>query len=85
MSGQVWMTYMCSEQHDYCKNESAFVELIVVALYHFSVCYLLSRYLCYFLNEFSQYFEITKMSVGNIAIVIGPNLLWPVDDCLDPG
>lgn len=45
---------------------------------------LLSRYLCGFLNEFSQYSDITKMSVGNIAIVIGPNLLWPREENADP-
>ena len=24
------------------------------------------------------------MTVGNIAIVIGPNLLWPADESADP-
>ena len=44
----------------------------------------LYRYLCAFLNEFSQYSDATKMSVGNIAIVIGPNLLWPREENSDP-
>ena len=33
-----------------------------------------------FFARFAENVEITKMSVNNIAIVIGPNLLWPLDD-----
>ena len=31
----------------------------------------------FFLNELSKYENETKVGVNNIAIVIGPNLLWP--------
>ena len=31
----------------------------------------------FFLNELSKHENETKMGVNNIAIVIGPNLLWP--------
>lgn len=35
------------------------------------------RFLMFFLNELSKHQDETKMGVNNIAIVIGPNLLWP--------
>ena len=35
------------------------------------------RFLIFFLNELSKHENETKMGVNNIAIVIGPNLLWP--------
>ncbi|CAI8013575.1 Rho GTPase-activating protein 44 [Geodia barretti] len=38
------------------------------------------KYLLAFLHEFAQYHEMTKMTTGNIAIVMGPNLLWPEGD-----
>ena len=31
----------------------------------------------FFLNELSKHQDETKMGINNIAIVIGPNLLWP--------
>ena len=65
-----------------CRGVDLFVLILTATLCHFLF---FSRYLCFFLNEFSQYAEITKMTVGNIAIVIGPNLLWPIEDSLDPG
>lgn len=42
------------------------------------------KYLMAFLYEFSLYSEITKMTINNIAIVIGPNLLWPREESADP-
>ncbi|GBN42522.1 hypothetical protein AVEN_30416-1 [Araneus ventricosus] len=40
-----------------------------------------SRYLIKFLARLCQNSEVNKMSVQNVAIVIGPNLIWPpVDD-----
>ncbi|GFY40809.1 rho GTPase-activating protein 44 [Trichonephila inaurata madagascariensis] len=40
------------------------------------------RYLIKFLAKLCQNSDINKMSVQNVAIVIGPNLIWPpVDDC----
>nr|XP_033818878.1 rho GTPase-activating protein 17 isoform X3 [Geotrypetes seraphini] len=35
------------------------------------------RYLIKFLSKLSQYSDANKMSPSNIAIVLGPNLLWP--------
>lgn len=41
-----------------------------------------SRYLIKFFARLCQNSEMNKMSVQNIAIVIGPNLIWPqVDEC----
>ena len=42
------------------------------------------RFLVAFLQEFSLYADLTKMSTNNIAIVIGPNLLWPKEENADP-
>ncbi|GFT48615.1 rho GTPase-activating protein 44 [Nephila pilipes] len=40
------------------------------------------RYLIKFLAKLCQNSDINKMSVQNVAIVIGPNLIWPpVDEC----
>ena len=33
-----------------------------------------------FLNEFSKNADVTKMNVSNLALVIGPNLIWPQAD-----
>ena len=33
-----------------------------------------------FLNELSKYADVTKMTVSNLALVIGPNLIWPQAD-----
>ena len=35
------------------------------------------RYLIKFLHKLSENHTVNKMSAGNIAIVIGPNLIWP--------
>ncbi|XP_067875868.1 SH3 domain-binding protein 1-like isoform X2 [Heterodontus francisci] len=35
------------------------------------------RYLIKFLAKLAEYQEVNKMSPSNIAIVLGPNLLWP--------
>ncbi|XP_076856614.1 rho GTPase-activating protein 44-like isoform X3 [Brachyhypopomus gauderio] len=35
------------------------------------------RYLIKFLAKLSEYEDVNKMSAGNMAIVLGPNLLWP--------
>lgn len=42
------------------------------------------RFLVAFLQEFSLYSDLTKMNTNNIAIVIGPNLLWPREENADP-
>ena len=42
------------------------------------------QYLMGFLYEFSLYSDITKMTINNIAIVIGPNMLWPREESADP-
>ena len=33
-----------------------------------------------FLNELSKNAEVTKMTVSNLGLVIGPNLIWPQAD-----
>jgi hypothetical protein len=48
------------------------------------VCTCTFRFLVAFLQEFSLYADLTKMSTNNIAIVIGPNLLWPREESADP-
>lgn len=35
-----------------------------------------SRYLIKFLAKLTEYQDANKMTPGNIAIVLGPNLLW---------
>ncbi|XP_003385510.1 PREDICTED: rho GTPase-activating protein 17-like [Amphimedon queenslandica] len=40
------------------------------------------RYLMWFLHDLSKYHEHTKMNVNNIAIVIGPNLLWSKNETM---
>nr|KAF6414961.1 Rho GTPase activating protein 44 [Molossus molossus] len=35
------------------------------------------RYLIKFLSKLSEYQDVNKMTPSNIAIVLGPNLLWP--------
>ena len=39
-----------------------------------------SRYLIKFLAKLVERSEVNKMTPGNIAIVIGPNLIWPEGD-----
>lgn len=36
----------------------------------------------WFLHDLSKYHEHTKMNVNNIAIVIGPNLLWSKNETM---
>uniref|UniRef100_A0A6I8NN79 Rho GTPase activating protein 44 n=1 Tax=Ornithorhynchus anatinus TaxID=9258 RepID=A0A6I8NN79_ORNAN len=38
------------------------------------------RYLIKFLAKLSEYQDVNKMTTSNIAIVLGPNLLWPQAD-----
>jgi hypothetical protein len=38
------------------------------------------RYLVKFLHRLSQFHDYNKMTPSNLAIVIGPNLLWPPND-----
>jgi len=38
------------------------------------------RYLIKFLSKLSEKSEVNKMTPGNIAIVIGPNLIWSEGD-----
>ncbi|XP_028824657.1 rho GTPase-activating protein 44-like isoform X7 [Denticeps clupeoides] len=38
------------------------------------------KYLIKFLAKLTEYQEVNKMTAGNIAIVLGPNLLWARDD-----
>ncbi|XP_038639282.1 SH3 domain-binding protein 1-like isoform X2 [Scyliorhinus canicula] len=38
------------------------------------------RYLIKFLAKLADYQQVNKMSPSNIAIVLGPNLLWPRDE-----
>ncbi|XP_041033445.1 SH3 domain-binding protein 1-like [Carcharodon carcharias] len=38
------------------------------------------RYLIKFLAKLAEYQEVNKMTPSNIAIVLGPNLLWPRDE-----
>jgi len=46
------------------------------------VCVLVDncRYLMRFLQRLAERSDVNKMSVSNLAIVIGPNLLWPQGD-----
>lgn len=39
-------------------------------------CVSLHRYLIKFLSKLTEQQEMNKMTPGNIAIVLGPNLLW---------
>lgn len=43
------------------------------------------KYLIMFCKELVQHSEATKMGASNIAIVIGPNLLWQKENEDDPG
>lgn len=36
-----------------------------------------SRYLIKFLAKLTEYQDMNKMTPSNVAIVLGPNLLWP--------
>ncbi|XP_014191391.1 rho GTPase-activating protein 44 isoform X2 [Haplochromis burtoni] len=38
------------------------------------------RYLIKFLSKLTEYQDVNKMTPGNIAIVLGPNLLWTQND-----
>lgn len=40
-----------------------------------SLC-VVNRYLIKFLSKLTEHQEMNKMTPGNIAIVLGPNLLW---------
>jgi hypothetical protein len=40
------------------------------------------KYLMYFLHDLSKHHEETKMNVNNIAIVVGPNLLWSKNESM---
>lgn len=40
----------------------------------------LSRYLIKFLAKLTEYQDTNKMTPSNVAIVLGPNLLWPQAD-----
>lgn len=40
------------------------------------LCVLCCRYLVKFLSKLAQDSEVNKMTPSNIAIVLGPNLLW---------
>lgn len=35
-----------------------------------------SRFLMMFLSKVVEYSDVNKMTASNLAIVIGPNLLW---------
>lgn len=54
--------------------------LLIIATHQFTrwldvfVC--VGRYLVKFLAKLAQDSEVNKMSPSNIAIVLGPNLLW---------
>ena len=39
-------------------------------------CMCINRYLIKFLSKLTEYQDVNKMTPGNIAIVLGPNLLW---------
>jgi len=43
------------------------------------VC-LVCRYLMRFLQKLAERSDVNKMSTTNLAIVLGPNLLWPQGD-----
>nr|XP_040033408.1 rho GTPase-activating protein 44-like [Gasterosteus aculeatus aculeatus] len=57
------------------------VELLVNS-FHFKsfFCICISRYLIKFLSKLTEYQDFNKMTPGNIAIVLGPNLLWMRDE-----
>ncbi|XP_014818982.1 PREDICTED: SH3 domain-binding protein 1 isoform X2 [Calidris pugnax] len=42
------------------------------------------RYLIKFLAKLAEHQEVNKMTPSNIAIVLGPNLLWPQQNTEDP-
>uniref|UniRef100_G3NJ52 Rho GTPase-activating protein 44 n=1 Tax=Gasterosteus aculeatus aculeatus TaxID=481459 RepID=G3NJ52_GASAC len=50
--------------------------------FHFKsfFCICISRYLIKFLSKLTEYQDFNKMTPGNIAIVLGPNLLWMRDE-----
>lgn len=45
--------------------------------YHPLALLLPHRYLIKFLAKLAEHQEVNKMTPSNIAIVLGPNLLWP--------
>lgn len=45
-------------------------------LFLFLFLCVLTRYLIKFLAKLTDYQDVNKMTPGNIAIVLGPNLLW---------
>lgn len=49
-------------------------------LIHRHILALLSRYLIKFLAKLTEYQDTNKMTPSNVAIVLGPNLLWPQAD-----
>lgn len=40
----------------------------------------ISRYVIKFLAKLTEYQDMNKMTPSNVAIVLGPNLLWPQAD-----
>lgn len=52
------------------------VENIFASLLLFTSASVFHRYLIKFLAKLTEYQDANKMTPGNIAIVLGPNLLW---------
>lgn len=50
-----------------------------ILIYRHSLA-LLARYLIKFLAKLTEYQDTNKMTPSNVAIVLGPNLLWPQAD-----
>lgn len=51
--------------------------LCVFFFFSFLLLFLLIRYLVQFLSLLSEQQAVNKMTPSNVAIVLGPNLLWP--------
>lgn len=72
MAEEINKSYIYFNFHISCVNMS-----ISLHFFSFHLLFLLIRYLVQFLSLLSEQQAINKMTPSNIAIVLGPNLLWP--------
>lgn len=73
MAEEINKSYIYFNFHISCVNMS----INKSSFFSFHLLFLLIRYLVQFLSLLSEQQAINKMTPSNIAIVLGPNLLWP--------